>query len=508
MLQIIGAGPAIFRSKQEVDQNSVQPVISCQQVKTGNNYKPSYGLTINTFSRFAPHKEEITFLRKIGNYIPLHLQQHMRYLCCLFILMLFACLANAQKTSDEKKEMRWIRHEITTLSSPNMKGRGYTCKGHAKAAEYIERRFGEMGLKALPTGYTQTYGFPVNTFPDEMLLKIGKKELVPGADYIIDVASSSFKAERKKIHRIDLDKIKDSTGWTKKKTQFYADDVYYLKNVDSFCRRMNIRSRYFAKSLPKACYIIPQHGKLTWDVATATMPATAFYVEDTVLPRFRRKADVNVHSVLLSETKNINENVMAYVPGTVADSYVVFTAHYDHLGTMGRQAIFPGASDNASGTAMLLYLAQYFAAHPQHYSMLFIAFSGEEAGLLGSDYFVKHPPVPLEKMRFLTNLDIMGDATNGVTVVNATEYPNEFKLLQNLNAEGKYIPEIKSRGKAANSDHYHFTEAGVPSFFIYTNGGKGYYHDIFDKANTLSLSNIAALSELLRDFAVHLNSGG
>lgn len=508
MRQPIRTGSAISGSKPEVYRKYCRPVISCRQVKRGNNYKLLYSLTAKPFSRFARQKEEITFPRKIGNYIPLHLQQHMRYPGCLFILMLLAFPASAQKASEEKKEARWIRHEIVTLSSPNMKGRGYTGKGHAKAAEYIERRFSEMGLKALPTGYTQSYGFAVNTFPDEMLLKIGKKELVPGADYIIDVASSSFRAEHKKMHRINLDKIKDSADWTKKNAQLYADDIYVLKGVDSFCKRMNIRSRYFAKSLPKACYIIPQHGKLTWDVAITTMPATTFYVEDTVLPRFHHKADVNVHSVLLSEAKNVNENIMAYVPGAVADSYVVFTAHYDHLGTMGRQAIFPGASDNASGTAMLLYLAQYFAAHPQHYSMLFIAFSGEEAGLLGSDYFVKHPPVPLEKMRFLTNLDIMGDATNGVTVVNATEYPNEFKLLQNLNAEGKYIPEIKSRGKAANSDHYHFTEAGVPSFFIYTNGGKGYYHDIFDKANTLSLSNIAALSELLRDFALRLSSGG
>ncbi len=421
----------------------------------------------------------------------------------LITLLSLPLSSPAQKA--DKKELRWLKHEITTLTSTSMKGRGYVGKGHQKAASYLERRFRELGLKPVAGNtYTQQYGFSVNTFPDEMTLKLGRKEMVPGADYIIDVASNSFHADHKRIHRVNLLKIKDSTDWIKTKARWYSDEVYYLKGVDSFCKRMNIRVRYFAKSLPKACYIIPQHGKLTWDVATDTMSATAFYVEDTVI-RHPHRATVSVHSLLLPETKNLNENIIGYVPGTVPDSYIVFSAHYDHLGMMGRQAMFPGASDNASGTAMMLYMASYFATHPQRYSMLFIAFSGEEAGLLGSDYFVKHPVVPLEKVRFLTNLDIIGDATNGVTVVNATEFPKQFSMLQKLNAAGKYIPDVKSRGKAANSDHYHFTEAGVPSFFIYTNGGKGYYHDIFDKADSLPMANIPELSKLLIDFAEALN---
>lgn len=422
----------------------------------------------------------------------------------LLAVLLLPLVSLAQK--EEQKEIRWLKREVTTLTSTGMKGRGYVGKGREKAAGYIERRFKEMGLKPpANNSYTQAYSFPVNTFPDLMLLKLGRKELVPGADYIIDVASSSFNAEHKRLHKINLAKIKDSAEWVRTKARLQSGDMYYLKNVDTFCKRLDIRSRYFAKTLPKACYIIPQHGNLTWDVATGTMPATVFYVEDTVLPRFYGRASATVRSVLLPEPKNLNENVMACVPGAIADSYIVFTAHYDHLGMMGRQAMFPGASDNASGTAMMMYLASYFATHPQHYSMLFIAFSGEEAGLLGSDYFVKHPVVPLGQIRFLTNLDIMGDATNGVTVVNATEFPKEFSLLQKLNAAGKYLPEVKSRGKAANSDHYHFTEAGVPSFFIYTNGGKGFYHDIFDKADTLSFTNIPKLYQLLIDFAEALN---
>lgn len=440
-------------------------------------------------------KLSFTFTIRI---VTMNLRRYCTYFYCLIPL-----LANAQK--ENPKELRWLKHEITTLSATNMKGRGYAGKGHEKAAHYLERRFKELGLAPMvDSTYVQRYSFPVNTFPDDMMLKMGKKELVPGAGYIIDVASRSFHAKKKWIHHVDMDHIKDTAQWEKKLRSWKSDQVHLLKNVDSFCKRMNMRSRNFARTLPEGCYIIPQHGKLTWDVATDTMKATAFYVEDTIMPRHAWRATVSVHNVLLPEAKNVNENIIGLVPGAV-DSYIVFSAHYDHLGMMGKQAMFPGASDNASGTAMMLYLASYFAQHPQHYTMVFMAFSGEEAGLLGSHYFVQHPMIPLERIRFLTNLDIMGDATNGVTVVNATEFPKEFSLLQNLNSAGKYLPDVKSRGKAANSDHYHFTEAGVPSFFIYTNGGKGFYHDIFDKADTLSMTHIPALSKLLIDFAQRLN---
>ena len=97
-------------------------------------------------------------------------------------------------------------------------------------------------------------------------------------------------------------------------------------------------------------------------------------------------------------------------------------------------------------------------------------------------------------------MDIMGDATDGITVVNATEYPAQFKLLEQINNERHLLPQIKSRGKAANSDHYHFSEAGVPSFFIYTNGGKGYYHDIYDKPDELSLMNVDNIVKLVIAF--------
>jgi aminopeptidase YwaD len=182
------------------------------------------------------------------------------------------------------------------------------------------------------------------------------------------------------------------------------------------------------------------------------------------------------------------------------DSFIFITAHYDHLGGLGKDTYFPGANDNASGIALLLNLAHYYVSHPQRYSIGFICFAGEEAGLIGSKYFTDNPLAPLKKIRFLLNTDLAGTGQEGITVVNATEFPKEFTLLQQINKENNLLAAVNARGKAANSDHYFFTEKGVPAFFFYTLGGIKAYHDVFDKAATLPLNEHEDLFKLVVKF--------
>jgi aminopeptidase YwaD len=184
------------------------------------------------------------------------------------------------------------------------------------------------------------------------------------------------------------------------------------------------------------------------------------------------------------------------------DSFIVFTAHYDHLGQMGKDVYFPGANDNASGVAMLLNLAKYYS-QPENkpkYSIAFIAFGAEEVGLIGSAYFTMHPLFPLARIHFLINMDILGTGDEGITVVNATLHNPEFVKLKQLNDTNQYLPLIKPRGKASISDHHFFTERGVPCFYIYTLGGIKAYHDTCDQAATLPLTEYDDLFRLLRDF--------
>jgi hypothetical protein len=364
------------------------------------------------------------------------------------------------------------------------------------------RKFRDAGLKpVLPdSSYYQTYTFPVVSFPDTMVVRIGKKELVAGEEYLVDAASDSYHGQKQKVSTIDVGELADSAAWGKVRARLRPDRITLLKGIDSLARLLHVRPYRIAEVLPKGAYIIPISGKMTWTVSTSQMQGTTvLYIQDSVLPRHVRRASIDVHSHFEPAAKSAN--VIGVVRGTaVPDSFIVFSAHYDHLGKMGWDALFPGASDNASGTACMEWMAGHYAQHPQRYSMLFIAFSGEEAGLKGSQFFVAHSPVPLERIRFLVNLDIMGNAEQGVTVVNATEHPHEFSLLQSLNKKANYLPEIRSRGKAANSDHYHFSEAGVPAFFLYSNGGPGYYHDVFDRSATLGLTNVDKVLKLLTEF--------
>jgi hypothetical protein len=113
---------------------------------------------------------------------------------------------------------------------------------------------------------------------------------------------------------------------------------------------------------------------------------------------------------------------------------------------------------------------------------------------------VDNPLFPLQHIRFLFNLDLMGNGEEGITVVNATEHPQAFDLLKSINAQYNLLPAINSRGKAANSDHYWFSEAGVPAFFAYTLGPRKAYHDVDDTAETLSLCEVGDLSTLLIKF--------
>ena len=281
--------------------------------------------------------------------------------------------------------------------------------------------------------------------------------------------------------------------------------MYWLQNADTPTKKLKLGIRKFAKELPRGLYIVPKHGKLTWTASQDQVPATIVYIEDTVLPKKPKKVLADISSIYIADFEA--KNVIGYVKGTeVPDSFIVFTAHYDHLGRMGRAALFAGASDNASGTSLVMYLANYFAQNPSRYSVAFMLFSGEEAGLVGSKYYVENPLFPLEKIRFLVNLDMTGDATNGITVVNGVAHEDEFALLQEINKDSTYATKIKKRERTSNSDHYYFSKNGVPAFFIYGNGTIGHYHDVFDLPKDINLRRVDDLAELLIKFENRLSS--
>lgn len=367
-----------------------------------------------------------------------------------FLYLCFHCTAaNAQHVVYGKKM-------LDTLTSSHFWGRGYTQNGMEKAGLFIAETFSSYGLLALDgKSFFQKFSYPVNTFPGKMELTLNGKKLKPGADFII---------------------LPESNGLTSSGVLQQKDSITYLNENDRL--------------------VIKEENKLTWSVGTKVEDYTMILLNRNSFKEQPHSYKVKIENKFLDQFSA--SNICGYVRGTLQpDSFLFITAHFDHLGGMGKETFFPGANDNASGVALMLELARYYALHPQPYSIAFIAFAGEEAGLVGSKYFTENPLVPLSSIRFLLNTDLAGTGTEGITVVNATEFPKEFAWMNEVNEKEKLLVKINPRGKAANSDHYFFMEKEVPSFFFYTLGGITAYHDINDRAETLPLSEFDDLFRLI-----------
>ncbi len=390
---------------------------------------------------------------------------------------------------------------IDTLCSPHMNGRGYTNAGVEHAATYIRNAFETAGLKKFNNIYNQNFKLDINTFPDTVSLKINETILLPGQDFIVE-ASSAPAIGKYKLIRIDSNFIQSEASIKK----FYAHEnknVFIVVNKETFGQKnyeLLIAYLNETNGLNTAGLIEIVSAKLTMDISQQQGTFTHLIVLQNAFPEKAQTAEMHIEADFQKYYKT--QNIIGYVEGVEKDSFLVITAHYDHLGQLGYSVYFPGANDNASGTAMLIELAKYYA-QPENkpdYTIVFIAFSGEEAGLVGSKYFTEHPLFELSKIKFLLNMDIMGTGDDGIKVVNGAVHTKEFDRLVAINEEKQYVKSVQPRGKAANSDHYFFTEKGVPAFFIYTLGGIAAYHDIYDKAETLPLTDFEDLFHLIIDF--------
>jgi aminopeptidase YwaD len=396
---------------------------------------------------------------------------------------------------------------IETLCSPSFHGRGYVNGGDSIAAGFISKSFQEIGLKPFDENYFQEFHFPVQTFPGACELKVDGESLIPGVHFLVAPNSgpscAEFDCKKGKSYRVvtcNVEKLYQSTS------SFYPCPSNVILAVRSFgispdsLKVLKTRIRELSAFAP---VMDVTRDKFTWSVSQTANAYPFIQVQDSVFERMLEGSiELHIETRLLKD--HVAKNVIGYVPAkknAKRKPFLFLTAHYDHLGRMGQASYFPGANDNASGNGMLYSIAQQIAKQPlEKYNVVFIAFAGEEAGLIGSKYYVEHPVIPMKNIRFLLNLDIMGSGEEGITCVNSTLFKKEFDRLIQLNDVAHYLPVIKQRGPAANSDHYFFTTAGVPAFFIYTMGPNKNYHDVFDTFEALSFDKFDEIEHLLLEF--------
>jgi aminopeptidase YwaD len=421
-----------------------------------------------------------------------------------FLLLIFVLFAqSAVLAQDTEKEilMKAARKEVQTLCSPKFAGRGYLENGHKKAADYLSKRFSAIGLKPVKTtkNYQQSFPMEINLVQNAVIQIDGKK-LVEGVDFITHEATAGTSGTAEIIDIdyaltipenlagkavIFTDGLPDSIANDAKKKELYKEAGSLMKKIEKI-------------SAQKPAILILRKNKLTFSFENSQMPFAFIQILSEKYPKNSKQIQWEIKAGM---TKFNSQNVLGMVTGkSVKDSFIVVSAHYDHLGKLGK-AIFTGANDNASGTTMLLSVAEYFVKNPPKYSVLFIAFGGEETGLNGSEYYVKQNPIiPLPQMRFLLNLDLMGNGVDGIMAVGGVDFPNEFSKLKTLNDSLQAVPIVKQRKNAPNSDHYFFLQQGVKGFFIYTMGGPTFYHDVYDTPENLQFSKYVEVRKLLIRF--------
>ena len=217
------------------------------------------------------------------------------------------------------------------------------------------------------------------------------------------------------------------------------------------------------------------------------------------------------------------ENVVAMLPGRDASlrgEYVVIGAHFDHLGRSTEGALDPdlknavrkGADDNASGTAAVLELARLFAAAPTRRSLVFATFSGEELGLLGSEYFVEHSPLPLDSAVAMINFDMVGRLRDDKLIVYGVSTARELpSLLDSANAQstdgdgadGAHSPwrtplRVTALGDGFGpSDHSSFYAHNIPVLHFFTDLHDDYHRasDVASKINAPGEAHVVDLAE-------------
>jgi len=410
----------------------------------------------------------------------------------LIVLLLFYSTSFSQ--------LSYAKSILDTLCSEHYAGRGYVDNGVGKAADFIVSELKKSGVSTYKNNpYLQAYSFGVNTFPYPIEIKLDEQVLVIGQDYLLNANSGTAQGT------FNVFEYNSTNFYQASHKPSNSDIVVFnftdLKNKDSisyFYQLANQTAQFTPVVWITKSKMMYSVGRYEMNYPMITIDAKAYKKAETISLKINNRFVSNYE----------NNNVIGYIPPAnkcklKPTKYIVLSAHYDHLGKMG-QAMFPGANDNASGVAMVLSMAKYYIKNPSEYGIVLCFFSGEEAGLVGSEYFVHHPYFKLKKVKFQLNIDIMGGASEGITLVNGSVLKEQFELMEKINVEKQYLPNLKKRGATANSDHHHFSKSGVPAFFIYSMGTVKNYHDINDKAEYTPLTNFDEVQQLLLDFVEQL----
>ena len=410
------------------------------------------------------------------------------------ILLMLLTLATLQLPA---QDMAHYRKVVRELSSARYQGRGYARGGANKAGRYLEKEYRKAGAGEVTL---QPFTIDINTFPGRMELWADGRKLTPGLDFSMREYSPGVEGEFPVYHvdtlNFDPDLMLADLARPEYANCLVACEFWFTYKHSKVFSRLQKNGEF-----PNAGLIY------TWEAPIKFFKAYGHRVVDKPIIWVTPEAIEGVQRVRARvDSRFIKDcgifNVIAKVEGARHDSCYVFTAHYDHLGNLGRKVFYPGANDNASGTAALVTLAAYYAEHRPPYDMYFLSFSGEDANLRGSEFFAEHPVVPLSQIRYLFNIDMIGDNNPSLYCETSDEGLRGYSLFDRINGEKHYFQALDRGELAANSDHYPFATRHVPCIFLENKEGDAfpYYHTILDDRRHIVTDSYEPVFRLIRDF--------
>jgi hypothetical protein len=466
-----------------------------------------------------------------------------------------------------------MKKNLTVLASDEYEGRETGQKGQKMAAEYIKKYYQDLGIKPLTNpqlkdGYMQK--FPLAVFnPQEVKISTAKKTFTANTDYFsfantigdttINISQIEFcgygintmvyndydklDLNEKAVMVLDGEPMRSdgvsiisdskepsvwSTNFRTKQTEAKKQGVRFLFIVDKelqssyskFEHRINsTRMSIDARSEPNYPLIIHITPEMADEIISSAKTNTkeiAGKISKTFKPeRFAIKTPLTL-KVSQKKFGISAENVMAYIEGSdLKDEVIVLSAHYDHLG-IHEGKVYNGADDDGSGTVAIMQLAKAFieaknqGKGPRR-SMLFLNVSGEEKGLLGSEYYSEHPVFDLQKTVCDLNIDMIGRLdddhktnSNYIYLIGSDKLSKDLhniseqanKTYTKINLDYKYNDENEPNRYYYRSDHYNFAKNGVPVIF-YFNGVHADYHQETDEVQKIDFAKMEKITRLV-----------
>ncbi len=496
----------------------------------------------------------------------------MRKYNLLLALLLISQALLAQSLNDAKKFINFIdandlNKHLSILASDEYEGRETGKAGQKLAADYLRNQFLDIGLPNLSAdGYFQNYNL-IEKVLGKRLLEVNQTAFEIAEDFfpvkdqdLIDILSNevyfvgygindakynsfagidvkgkvvlALAGEPEKEGTYVITGTSEKSLWSNNNKKIseikklnpaliILIDPNYQKAVKFYKHRLESSGLKLAYKQKKDTDVpvITASEKL----ANALLAPNKKSV-DKILNKLK-SAKVAQKALKLKSTLKVNiefisqdvssENVLAFVPGSEKpEEYIFITAHYDHIGASNGE-VYNGADDDGSGTVALLEIAQAFmearkvGKGPKR-SIVFMAVSGEEKGLLGSEYYTDHPIVPLDQTVANLNIDMIGriddahkDDTNYVYVIGADKLSSELHIINekaneiaNLKLDYKYNDPKDPNMFYYRSDHYNFAKNNIPIIF-YFNGVHEDYHKEGDEVSKIHFPMLAKRTQLV-----------